>query len=145
MIQRFYPFPLRAWGMNRRDAPFAHTPRAIRSFHPYLLRVHPIGLTTEETRRVLHAATVHRALAVDTIKGLLLPEQFQQLTFQDLEGASMMFMEWNRFSPECSLHLVRSRITSCHVDAAIELLLLRNPWVRVILHLTKQGMHFTDV
>lgn len=133
MIPRCYPFPFRARGMRRIPCARLLAPPCV--LPPFFLRVHPLGLTTEETQRVLSAAMVHGAIAVDTMQGLMLPEQFYQLSFQDLEGVSMLFMEWNRFTPDCFLDMRRSRIVSHHVDAAVELLLLRDPWARVILYL----------
>jgi hypothetical protein len=44
-------------------------------------------------------------------------------------------MEWNRFSPLRPLYLVRSVVTSANADAAAELFLLRDPWVRLIIRI----------
>ena len=55
------------------------------------------------------------------------------LTFQDLEGMPLFLMEWNRFSPLFPYHIVRSLVTSSNADAAMELFLLRDPFVRLII------------
>jgi len=76
---------------------------------------------------------VHRALAVDTKRGLVVADRIPFLTFQDLEGMPLFLMEWNRFSPLFPYHIVRSLVTSSNADAAMELFLLRDPFVRLII------------
>jgi hypothetical protein len=76
---------------------------------------------------------VHRALAVDTVRGLVVADRIPLLTFQDLEGMPLFLMEWNRFSPLFPYHIVRSLVTSANADAAMELFLLRDPFVRLII------------
>jgi hypothetical protein len=76
---------------------------------------------------------VHRALAVDTVRGLVVANRIPLLTFQDLEGMPLFLMEWNRFSPLRRYHIVRSLVTSANADAAAELFLLRDPLVRLIV------------
>jgi hypothetical protein len=76
---------------------------------------------------------VHRALAVDTVRGLVVADRIPFLTFQDLEGMPLFLMEWNRFSPLFPYHIVRSLVTSANADAAMELFLLRDPMVRLII------------
>jgi hypothetical protein len=76
---------------------------------------------------------VHRALAVDTVRGLVVADRIPLLTFQDLEGMPLFLMEWNRFTPRFPYHIVRSLVTSANADAAMELFLLRDPLVRLII------------
>ena len=102
------------------------------SYH-VLSRLQPHGLSAEETQRLLSAAMVHRALAVDTVRGLVVADRIPLLTFQDLEGMPLFLMEWNRFSPLFPYHIVRSLVTSSNADAAMELFLLRDPFVRLII------------
>ena len=102
------------------------------SYH-VLSRLQPHGLSAEETQRLLSAAMVHRALAVDTKRGLVVADRIPFLTFQDLEGMPLFLMEWNRFSPLFPYHIVRSLVTSSNADAAMELFLLRDPFVRLII------------
>ena len=102
------------------------------SYH-VLSRLQPHGLHIEETQRLLSAAMVHRALAVDTVRGLVVADRIPFLTFQDLEGMPLFLMEWNRFSPLFPYHIVRSLVTSANADAAMELFLLRDPFVRLII------------
>jgi hypothetical protein len=102
------------------------------SYH-VLSRLQPHGLHAEETQRLLSAAMVHRALAVDTVRGLVVADRIPFLTFQDLEGMPLFLMEWNRFSPLFPYHIVRSLVTSANADAAMELFLLRDPFVRLII------------
>ena len=102
------------------------------SYH-VLSRLQPHGLSAEETQRMLSAAMVHRALAVDTVRGLVVADRIPLLTFKDLEGMPLFLMEWNRFSPLFPYHIVRSLVTSSNADAAMELFLLRDPFVRLII------------
>ena len=139
---RFYPLPLRAF--FGRNAPLAFpsasplvSPLPWRPSCAYhvLSRLQPHGVSAEETQQLICAATVHGALAIDTVQGLIVPDRIPLLTFQDLEGMSLLFMEWNRFTPECSIHLVRSIVNSANAHAATELLLLRDPWTRLIIRI----------
>lgn len=107
------------------------------SYH-VLSRLQPHGLSAEETHRVLSAAMVHKALAVDTVHGLVAADQIPFLTFQDLEGMPLFFMEWNRFSPLRRFHMVRSVVTSANADAAAELFLLRDPLIRLIIRVRQR-------
>lgn len=138
---RFYPLPFRMSLLRSvRSAGrvrSALTPPVIPwnpscSYH-VLSRLQPHGLSAEETHRVLSAAMVHRALAVDTKRGLVVADRIPLLTFQDLEGMPLFLMEWNRFSPLRRYHMVRSIVTSANADAAAELFLLRDPLVRLII------------
>jgi hypothetical protein len=81
---------------------------------------------------------VHKALAVDTVRGLVVADRIPFLTFQDLEGISLFLMEWNRFSPLRRYHMVRSVVTSANADAAAELFLLRDPLVRLIIRVRQR-------
>jgi len=107
------------------------------SYH-VLSRLQPHGLSAEETHRVLSAAMVHKALAVDTVRGLVVADRIPLLTFQDLEGMPLFLMEWNRFSPLRRYHMVRSIVTSANADAAAELFLLRDPLVRLIIRVRQR-------
>ena len=107
------------------------------SYH-VLSRLQPHGLSAEETQRLLSAAMVHRALAVDTVRGLVVADRIPLLTFQDLEGMPLFFMEWNRFSPLRRYHMVRSIVTSANADAAAELFLLRDPLIRLIIRVRQR-------
>ena len=107
------------------------------SYH-VLSRLQPHGLSAEETHRLLSAAMVHRALAVDTVRGLVVADRIPLLTFQDLEGMPLFFMEWNRFSPLRRYHMVRSIVTSANADAAAELFLLRDPLIRLIIRVRQR-------
>jgi hypothetical protein len=110
------------------------------SYH-VLSRLQPHGLSAEETQRLLSAAMVHRALAVDTVRGLVVADRIPFLTFQDLEGMPLFLMEWNRFSPLFPYHIVRSLVTSANADAAMELFLLRDPLVRLIIRVRPRLEH----
>ena len=81
---------------------------------------------------------VHKALAVDTVRGLVVADRIPLLTFQDLEGMPLFFMEWNRFSPLRRYHMVRSLVTSANADAAAELFLLRDPLIRLIIRVRQR-------
>ena len=135
----FYPLPFRGFALRRMKPAFPTSfPTAFLPWSPscayhVLSRLQPHGLHAEQARHVLSAATVHGALAVDTVRGLIVPDRIPLLTFQDLEGMCLLFMEWNRFTPHHSIHLVRSVITSANADAATEFLLLRDPWSRLII------------
>lgn len=107
------------------------------SYH-VLSRLQPHGLSADDTHRVLSAAMVHKALAVDTVHGLVAADQIPFLTFQDLEGMPLFFMEWNRFSPLRRYHMVRSVVTSANADAAAELFLLRDPLIRLIIRVRQR-------
>ena len=107
------------------------------SYH-VLSRLQPHGLSAEETHRLLSAAMVHKALAVDTVRGLVVADRIPLLTFQDLEGMPLFFMEWNRFSPLRRYHMVRSIVTSANADAAAELFLLRDPLIRLIIRVRQR-------
>ena len=143
---RFYPLPFRmsllrsvrsvrsAW-KPLLSSVLPWTPSC--SYH-VLSRLQPHGLSAEETHRLLSAAMVHRALAVDTVRGLVVADRIPLLTFQDLEGMPLFFMEWNRFSPLRRYHMVRSLVTSANADAAAELFLLRDPLIRLIIRVRQR-------
>ena len=132
---RLYPLPFR---MSFFTTLRAVKPALVLPWNPscsyhVLSRLQPHGLGAEETQRLLSAAMVHRALAVDTVRGLVVADRIPFLTFQDLEGMPLFLMEWNRFSPLFPYHIVRSLVTSSNADAAMELFLLRDPFVRLII------------
>jgi len=141
---RLYPLPFRMSFTTLRAAKrFAQRSAFVKpvlslpwnpscSYH-VLSRVQPHGLSAEESQRLLSAAMVHRALAVDTVRGLVVADRIPLLTFQDLEGMPLFLMEWNRFTPRFPYHIVRSLVTSANADAAMELFLLRDPMVRLII------------
>ena len=135
---RLYPLPFRmSLFTTLRSAKHFAKPLSLPwnpscSYH-VLSRLQPHGLSAEETQRLLSAAMVHRALAVDTVRGLVVANRIPLLTFQDLEGMPLFLMEWNRFSPLRRYHMVRSLVTSANADAAVELFLLRDPLVRLII------------
>ena len=143
---RFYPLPFRmsllrsvrsvrsAW-KPLLSSVLPWTPSC--SYH-VLSRLQPHGLSAEETHRLLSAAMVHKALAVDTVRGLVVADRIPLLTFQDLEGMPLFFMEWNRFSPLRRYHMVRSIVTSANADAAAELFLLRDPLIRLIIRVRQR-------
>lgn len=136
---RLYPLPFRMSLLRSvRSARSAVKPALALPWNPscsyhVLSRLQPHGLHAEETQRLLSAAMVHRALAVDTVRGLVVADRIPFLTFQDLEGMPLFLMEWNRFSPLFPYHIVRSLVTSANADAAMELFLLRDPFVRLII------------
>lgn len=134
---RLYPLPFRMSLLRSVRSvlkPFALTlPWNPSCSYHVLSRLQPHGLSAEETHRLLSAAMVHRALAVDTKRGLVVADRIPFLTFQDLEGMPLFLMEWNRFSPLFPYHIVRSLVTSSNADAAMELFLLRDPFVRLII------------
>ena len=132
---RLYPLPFRMsfFRSVRSVKPALTLPWNPSCSYHVLSRLQPHGLGAEETQRLLSAAMVHRALAVDTVRGLVVADRIPLLTFQDLEGMPLFFMEWNRFSPLFPYHIVRSLVTSSNADAAMELFLLRDPFVRLII------------
>jgi len=135
---RLYPLPFRMSFTTLRSAKPLVKPALLLPWNPscsyhVLSRLQPHGLRAEETQRLLSAAMVHRALAVDTVRGLVVADRIPFLTFQDLEGMPLFLMEWNRFSPLFPYHIVRSLVTSANADAAMELFLLRDPFVRLII------------
>ena len=136
---RLYPLPFRmSFFVRSAVKPLAQRSALALPWNPscsyhVLSRLQPHGLRAEETQRLLSAAMVHRALAVDTVRGLVVADRIPLLTFQDLEGMPLFLMEWNRFSPLFPYHIVRSLVTSANADAAMELFLLRDPMVRLII------------
>jgi len=138
---RLYPLPFRmsfttlraAKRLTQRSALALALPWNPSCAYHVLSRVQPHGLSAEESQRLLSAAMVHRALAVDTVRGLVVADRIPLLTFQDLEGMPLFLMEWNRFTPRFPYHIVRSLVTSANADAAMELFLLRDPMVRLII------------
>ena len=132
---RLYPLPFRMsfFRSVRSVKPALVLPWNPSCSYHVLSRLQPHGLGAEETQRLLSAAMVHRALAVDTVRGLVVADRIPFLTFQDLEGMPLFLMEWNRFSPLFPYHIVRSLVTSSNADAAMELFLLRDPFVRLII------------
>jgi hypothetical protein len=135
---RLYPLPFRMSFFRSVLKPLAQRSALALPWSPscsyhVLSRLQPHGLSAEETQRLLSAAMVHRALAVDTVRGLVVANRIPLLTFQDLEGMPLFLMEWNRFSPLRRYHIVRSLVTSANADAAAELFLLRDPLVRLIV------------
>lgn len=143
---RIYPLPFRGWISSvRRPLPSA-LPSVLPSALPWspscayhvLSRLQPHGLSADETHRVLSAAMVHKALAVDTVRGIVVPDHIPLLTFQDLQGMPHFFLEWNRRTPLHSINLVRSVVTSANADAAAELFLLRDPWIRLIIRVRQR-------
>ena len=131
---RLYPLPFRMSLLRSVLKPLTLTlPWNPSCSYHVLSRLQPHGLSAEETQRLLSAAMVHRALAVDTKRGLVVADRIPLLTFQDLEGMPLFLMEWNRFSPLFPYHIVRSLVTSSNADAAMELFLLRDPFVRLII------------
>ncbi len=157
---RLYPLPFRMSLLRQAIKPLAPTLPALTlpaltlpaltlpwsHSCPYhvLSRLQPHGLSAEESQRLLSAAMVHRALAVDTIRGLVVAERIPFLSFQDLEGMPLFLMEWNRFSPRFPYHIVRSLVTSANADAAMELFLLRDPLVRLIIRVRPRLEHQED-
>jgi len=151
---RLYPLPFRMSLLRRAIKPLAHRsaltlPALSLPWNPscsyhVLSRLQPHGLSAEETQRLLSAAMVHRALAVDTVRGLVVADRIPFLTFQDLEGMPLFLMEWNRFSPRFPYHIVRSLVTSANADAAMELFLLRDPFVRLIIRVRPRLEHQAD-
>lgn len=144
---RFYPLPFRMSLLRSvRSVRSARKPLSLPLSLPWnpscsyhvLSRLQPHGLSAEETHRVLSAAMVHKALAVDTVRGLVVADRIPFLTFQDLEGMPLFLMEWNRFSPLRRYHMVRSVVTSANADAAAELFLLRDPLVRLIIRVRQR-------
>jgi hypothetical protein len=147
-VMKLYPLPFRMSLLRSvrsvRSAGSAWKPLTLSlpwrpscSYH-VLSRLQPHGLSADETHRVLSAAMVHKALAVDTVHGLVAADQIPFLTFQDLEGMPLFFMEWNRFSPLRRYHMVRSVVTSANADAAAELFLLRDPLIRLIIRVRQR-------
>ena len=143
---RFYPLPFRmsllrsvrsSGSVRSAWKPLVIPWNPSCSYH-VLSRLQPHGLSAEETHRVLSAAMVHKALAVDTKRGLVVADRIPLLTFQDLEGMPLFLMEWNRFSPLRRYHMVRSVVTSANADAAAELFLLRDPLVRLIIRVRQR-------
>jgi hypothetical protein len=135
---RLYPLPFRMSFFRSARSAFAQRSALALPWNPscsyhVLSRLQPHGLRAEETQRLLSAAMVHRALAVDTVRGLVVADRIPLLTFQDLEGMPLFLMEWNRFTPRFPYHIVRSLVTSANADAAMELFLLRDPLVRLII------------
>jgi len=141
---RFYPLPFRmsllrsAGSLPRKPLLSSVLPWNPSCSYHVLSRLQPHGLSAEETHRVLSAAMVHKALAVDTVRGLVVADRIPLLTFQDLEGMPLFLMEWNRFSPLRRYHMVRSVVTSANADAAAELFLLRDPLVRLIIRVRQR-------
>lgn len=148
LVMRFYPLPFRSSmsllpalrsaqrsALAQRSTQRSALPWSPSCAYHVLSRLQPHGLSADETHRLLSAAMVHRALAVDTVRGIVVPDRIPMLTFQELEGMPVFLMEWNRFSPLRPLYLVRSVVTSANADAAAELFLLRDPWVRLIIRI----------
>ena len=144
-VMKLYPLPFRMSLLRSvRSAGSAWKPLTLSlpwrpscSYH-VLSRLQPHGLSAEETHRVLSAAMVHKARAVDTVHGRVAADQIPFLTFQDLEGMPLFLMEWNRFSPLRRYHMVRSVVTSANADAAAELFLLRDPLIRLIIRVRQR-------
>lgn len=138
-VMKLYPLPFRMSLFTTRSVRSAWKPLLPWncSYH-VLSRLQPHGLSADDTHRVLSAAMVHKALAVDTVHGLVAADQIPFLTFQDLEGMPLFFMEWNRFSPLRRYHMVRSVVTSANADAAAELFLLRDPLIRLIIRVRQR-------